>query len=454
MISLSDDILEFDFADLHPDANYRISFQRTLRLPFDDTTYALPAGLGEFPLRHLDDFAEKLPVPVRRRGCVLMPMWQSEAMWIHFHAGSRRNESYPFAVKIATGKINAVTGKSWTQTLNADPQDYLVLPSQPWLDGFCVEKGKIRQFVAATLGDGQTVEEQLTGRADDGGIQIVVYPMKAEIYEERAGRTQRFDLVQTQDACFSNKMEMEMELGAGGLMRQEIYEDEYGIEVWDMSNPARVVVTILNAQQWHAVTGHAPISKPIDREDYSSRGIPWFDWYNADLEALAGSTSLAKIKPVPIHEPLPKKILGPTSIKPIGPSCRRKVQGPDISLGLADELRTTLQHMSALERELDRIREGLAQLLQRAQDAETGSDVQPCKPQPGHTKGPRTRLSVNIDGKKISGDVAADVFAEAVAEFGLGRVARSGAKLSGYPMVAREQPPKIAATAKLMVGTS
>ena len=56
--------------------------------------------------------------------------------------------------------------------------------------------------------------------------------------------------------------------------------------------------------------------------------------------------------------------------------------------------------------------------------------------------------------KKISGDVAADVFAEAVAEFGLGRVARSGAKLSGYPMVAREQPPKIAATAKLMVGTS
>ena len=44
--------------------------------------------------------------------------------------------------------------------------------------------------------------------------------------------------------------------------------------------------------------------------------------------------------------------------------------------------------------------------------------------------------------KKISGDVAADVFAEAVAEFGLGRVARSGAKLSGYPMVAREQPPE------------
>ncbi len=33
------------------------------------------------------------------------------------------------------------------------------------------------------LGDGYTAEEQLTGKAEHGGVQIVVYPMKAAVYE-------------------------------------------------------------------------------------------------------------------------------------------------------------------------------------------------------------------------------------------------------------------------------
>jgi len=74
----------------------------------------------------------------------MLPMYQSEAMWVYFHSHSR----YPFLVKIATGKINAVTGNQWQDRPVADPQDYLVVPTQPWLDGYCVEKGEIRQFVA------------------------------------------------------------------------------------------------------------------------------------------------------------------------------------------------------------------------------------------------------------------------------------------------------------------
>ena len=64
-----------------------------------------------------------------------MPMWQAEAMWIHF--GTRYD--YPFAVKIAAGKINAVCGENWRDGLHRDPQDYVVVPRQPWLDGFSVE---------------------------------------------------------------------------------------------------------------------------------------------------------------------------------------------------------------------------------------------------------------------------------------------------------------------------
>ena len=49
--------------------------------------------------------------------------------------------------------------------LDRAAQNYLVAPDQPWLDGFCVAKGLIRQFVAMPLGKGYTAEAQLTGAA-------------------------------------------------------------------------------------------------------------------------------------------------------------------------------------------------------------------------------------------------------------------------------------------------
>ena len=104
----------------------------------------------------------------------MMPMYQSEALWIRFSA------SYPFAVKFAAGKINAVSGEAWTAELQREPQNYLVVPEQPWLDGFSVGAGLIRQFVAMPLGAGDSVEEQLTGQAEVGGMQLQVYPLSAE----------------------------------------------------------------------------------------------------------------------------------------------------------------------------------------------------------------------------------------------------------------------------------
>ena len=77
--------------------------------------------------------------------------------------------------KVASGKFNAISGEPWRDSLNHDPQDYLVLPTQPWLDGYCVEEGIIRQFVAMPYGEGNTVEEQLTGAAEHGSLQIVAY---------------------------------------------------------------------------------------------------------------------------------------------------------------------------------------------------------------------------------------------------------------------------------------
>jgi hypothetical protein len=60
----------------------------------------------------------------------------------------------------------------------------VVVPEQPWLDGFCVAQDVVRQFVAMPLGSGYSVEEQITGKPEHGGLQIIAYPMKKERYEE------------------------------------------------------------------------------------------------------------------------------------------------------------------------------------------------------------------------------------------------------------------------------
>ena len=44
-----------------------------------------------------------------------------------------------------------------------------------------------------------------------------------------------------------------MGLAPGGLMRQEIYEDDYGIKAWDTTVRSRCYVHILNSVQFLSV---------------------------------------------------------------------------------------------------------------------------------------------------------------------------------------------------------
>lgn len=80
------------------------------------------------------------------------------------------------AVKIGVGKVNAVSGEEWKHSLlSQSPQNYVPLPRQPWLDGINCGDGYVRQFVAMPLGQGYTVEAQVTDHEDVGGIQFEVY---------------------------------------------------------------------------------------------------------------------------------------------------------------------------------------------------------------------------------------------------------------------------------------
>jgi hypothetical protein len=134
MIELRNEALVFSFPEVHPDAQLRIDFHRTLRIPDDGKDYPLPPGLGRFPMKHVDDYCEKIPEVWLERGGVMLPMYQSEALWLNFDSSQIPYHwtEYPFAIKVAAGKINAVTGDSWSDGLLRNPQDYMVSPEQPY----------------------------------------------------------------------------------------------------------------------------------------------------------------------------------------------------------------------------------------------------------------------------------------------------------------------------------
>ena len=98
--------------------------------------------------------------------------------------------------------MNALSGIS-THSLEPPKfgagQDYVVIGKQPWLDGIVSGRGVVRQvsklfsqsrklrclnnlkFVAAELGSGYTVEEQVTGKAEIGGFQFDIFPRRPEV---------------------------------------------------------------------------------------------------------------------------------------------------------------------------------------------------------------------------------------------------------------------------------
>ena len=264
----------------------------------------------------------------------VMPMNQAESMWVNF--GSRGwGDGYPCAVKIATGTICAITGETWVDHLNCDPQDYVVLPEQPWLDGYSVEKGIIRQFVAMPLGEGYSVEEQLTGKSEHGGLQIVVYPMKAERYEALRREREASKVLSDPEVQYSFAA-ADMGLAPGGRMKQDIYDDKYGLDAWDQHHSSRCFVTIANSATWAAITGERPPTKPPTAGQYTKAGLPWFDYYGGDAKPLDGAKifkgllSVAKLAMLKGKTPLPEnESVDIPIVSTVGGSDTKVIREPD-----------------------------------------------------------------------------------------------------------------------------
>lgn len=288
---------------------FSLNFQRTLRIPDDGRTYPLPPGLGTFPVCRVEDYSNYVPSSWLEHGGVFIPMYQREALWIRFNARHWK----PNAVKVAVGKINAVSGKRWHQKLWTKESDYLVAPPQPWLDGINTGNGRIKQFIAMPLGIGYTVEGQITGKEEFGGIQIIVYepksgnfaePENTWFYEncsESYSSNESFTMPTAARPMTlkANRVSSgEMGMGAGGKMKQKIYPDPYDIDTWDEDNYGRVYVHIVNSMMYREITGVEPPATPVTAKTYAQYQLPWFDLYDESMCDVAASSELNRVKTV------------------------------------------------------------------------------------------------------------------------------------------------------------
>ncbi|MFE7271510.1 hypothetical protein [Streptomyces sp. NPDC057623] len=317
---MADTTVRIDGNTLRLPGGAAVRFIRTLRLP-ETGTHPLPPGLGEFPVRRVADYADTVPEAWRARGGVMLPVYLREAMWLSF-AGTTE----PAALQVGVGKVCAVSGKPWSDRLTRRPQNYVVLPRQPWLDGINSGKGTVRQFVAVPLGLGATVEGQVTGEEVWGGVQLQPFtlqePQLARWREEERRRAEAARAM-PQYGGYGAAMPMAappapgavpapaaapagrppraaaaMGLGVGGSMRQEVYEDDRPLSDWSDRPAGRVFVHLVTPPEWRRITGEAPPPSPVDRAAYTRAGLPWFDYYDQDAEDLAPTDTLEAVRPV------------------------------------------------------------------------------------------------------------------------------------------------------------
>lgn len=273
-------------------------------------------------------------------------------MWINFKAGT------PFAVKIFIGNVNVVTGQAVRRTLKPKSrsertklQDYIVCPQQRWLDGIACGNGYVRQFVAMKMGDGYSVEAQVTGEEVVGGLQFEVTPgvtidesvgkpgtpidliiktllgkeipltilststvaqLKSSIQDEegippdqqrlifaglqlgdhrtlsRYGVTAGSVLHLVLKLCGGGTGKTEMALAAGGKIKQKVHADSYLAEEWDKENRVFFNVQLLTAAAFEAVTGIKAPPSPISAQTYQFHGFPFFKLYEEEVDSVSG----------------------------------------------------------------------------------------------------------------------------------------------------------------------
>ncbi len=294
----------------------QVSFVRTLRIPEDGKAYPLPAGLGRLSLYRVEDYASKVPSKWLSDGGFFIPLYQREALYLEFVGVKWR----PSILKVAVGRVNAVTGHPFDQNIRRQSQDYVVIPDQQWLDGINKGNGVVGQFVAMPLGQGYTIEEQVTDEAVHGGFQLMACESREAVFpdespEQSCEKNDAYDKRHPQKRHAESSLNAQsasadirhmaapdelfgMGLAAGGSIKQKIITDQYGADSWDSETATPVCIHIVNSEAFQAITGLEPPKSPITAYSYEKRGLPWFRKYEESTPGLPGAKVFSFIKSV------------------------------------------------------------------------------------------------------------------------------------------------------------
>jgi tetratricopeptide (TPR) repeat protein len=316
------------FDEIRVGRHAKIAFNRTLRVPEDGKSYPLPAGMGRLPIHRVEDYAENVPSSWLKEGGYFIPLYQSEALFLEFNGP----EWHPSIAKVCVGKINAITGESYSEHLSAHKQDYVVIPEQRWLDGINSGNGFVRQFVAMPLGKGYTIEAQISDEEIHGGFQLVFMDAAEGIFPDRdpaidllIGKIQKARAQSLYDDHYLNNKEKElyylvfgkpvnsrplpvdsgirfslasspeMGIAAGGNIKQMIISDSYGHDTWDTNTRRSITIRLINSLFYKQITGKKPPTEPITREEYEFKKLPWFSHYEDSTPKVSASNLFKRI---------------------------------------------------------------------------------------------------------------------------------------------------------------
>jgi len=273
---------------IHVGDRFSLTLQRTVRLPQDGRDYPLTPSFGEFPVVGAEAFSDRLPGSWHVRDAFVIPIYEREALFLAFSA----SESKPNAVQVGVGGINAVSGEGWPAPPSANPQNYIVCPDQPWLDGIYALNGRVRQFVAAGRGRGDTVAEQLGG-TEASALQIRVYEPQPGRFSDQMHAAERGRLDSIPD---------DLGVGAGGTMRQKIYPDPYGVETWNAEDYAEFYIYLVRPDLFRELTGREPPPASISAETYTRLNLPWFELDDKNAPALVAPSRLGEVETISKRE--------------------------------------------------------------------------------------------------------------------------------------------------------
>lgn len=331
-IEIKPGVLSFEFEGY---GNLAIQFNRTYKLT-GSQVHSLPPSTGLFQVYHMESVLEAVTGLDAKRGGVVLPMQEQDATWLRF---SPYGEFKYFAIQVAAGKINAVSGMPWQDALQ--PGEYMETPKQPWIDGFNQGNGVIRQFVSTALGQGNTVEEVATGEAKWGGLQIIVYPLNEQGIQKlkaiqqaqrnriiRSGVGEEYAGMPLEAASLGNVRGMSasisMGMEQGAQIVQTFHTPTFGPEDYDTSRALRVFVTMKDADMMRKQLTRSPdpiepkkiYPQPAKKQQHPTftpptKPVPVYDSTFGPVEPTQPKYWLEQATPVPspINDPASLKLI-------------------------------------------------------------------------------------------------------------------------------------------------